>query len=95
MPPEGAVRWLPEDGTTASTEEVHMTQRSIQLVDVECTASFACDSDVTMEEIRQFVADAISAKLDMAAEMADWGAGPQRFYYNGDCASDPYLAGAY
>jgi hypothetical protein len=68
-----------------------MTQRSIQLVDVACTVRFACDGDVPMEAVSAFVRDAIAAALDAQAELADWGGGTQRFYYNGDCAGSAYL----
>ncbi len=66
-----------------------MTDRVIKLVDVHATACFACDDDVTMAEVQAFVERAISAALDVHAELADWGGGAQRFYYNGPCAVDP------
>lgn len=70
------------------------TQRQMKLVDVEVTVAFACDGDLNWEQIKQFAAEAITAKLDMAAELEQWGGERQRFYYNGECAVEAHLAGA-
>lgn len=60
---------------------------SVQLVDIEVVVSFAIDpTKVTLEQARQFAADAISAKLDACLELEDWGGGQCNFFYNGECA---------
>ena len=69
-----------------------MTQ--MKLVDVEVTIGFACDGALTWQEIKQFVEDAVQAKMDCAAELEDWGGGPCRFYPNGEGAVNAHLAGA-
>lgn len=63
----------------------------VQLVDVEVTVSFAIDpTKVTLEQARQFAAEAIAAKLDYLSELADWGdSAGQNIFYNGDCAANP------
>jgi hypothetical protein len=71
-----------------------MTDKPMQLVDVEVTVSFACDGDLTWEQIKQFAADAIAAKLDAEMELEQWGGGRSRFYYNGECATEAHLASA-
>lgn len=71
-----------------------MTHRTVKLVDMEVTVGIAVDSDMTMEQITQWVSDAISAKLDAEREMEDWGGGECRVYPNGEHAYNPHLAGA-
>jgi predicted metal-dependent TIM-barrel fold hydrolase len=71
-----------------------MSQKSVQLVDVEVTVSFTIDpTKVTLADAQRFAAEAIAAKLDFIAERADWGdTAGQNYFYNGDCASDARLA---
>jgi hypothetical protein len=68
--------------------------KQMKLIDVEVTVAFACDGDLTWQQIKQFVEEAVQAKLDYCAEQEDWGAGRCRFYPNGPCAVEAHLASA-
>lgn len=64
----------------------------VQLVDAEVTVSFAVDPTLaTLEDIRRFAAEAISAKLEELYERVQHGEleeAKQPFFYNGDGAAD-------